>query len=221
MRLESNPDEWAVLDSHCGISISRFYRDRGVFDCLRDEILPELAAIAVANGESELRCWSAGCASGEEPYTINIIWKMAVAPRVSGLKLKIIATDSNPQLLDRARRGCYPRSSLKDFPTEWLSSCFAQVDDEYCVHPEYRSDIDWLEQDIRRETPPGEFHIILCRHLAFTYFAQPLQHELLRSMVAKLHVGGVFVTGKQESLPSVPGQLDSGRSEIGVYRKVE
>ena len=61
--LENNPAEWHVLDDFCRISISRFYRDRSVFDCLRDDVLPNLAARAAALGERQLRCWSAGCAS--------------------------------------------------------------------------------------------------------------------------------------------------------------
>ena len=187
---------------------------------LRDEILPELAATAQANGQNEVRCWSAGCASGEEPYTINILWKRAVWPRVPGVTLKIIATDSDPQMLERARRGCYPRSSLKDFPHEWLASCFASVNDEYSVQPEYRLGIEWCRQDIREEMPAGAFDLILCRHLAFTYFDEALQVKTLHEILSRLRPGGILVTGKQESLPTTTADLVELQPRTGLYRKL-
>ena len=73
-----HPEEWQVLDSLCRVTISRFYRDKRVFDVLRFEILPSLARRALTDGEKEVRCWSAGCCSGEEPYTLQILWKICV-----------------------------------------------------------------------------------------------------------------------------------------------
>ena len=73
--LEDHPVEWATLDSLCWISISRFYRDQSIFQYLENALLPRLARLVIGRGESELRCWSAGCAGGEEPYTLAIVWK--------------------------------------------------------------------------------------------------------------------------------------------------
>ncbi|NIO08846.1 MAG: chemotaxis protein CheR, partial [Deltaproteobacteria bacterium] len=73
--LEDNPGEWAVLDALCQIGISRFYRDRGVFQHLEEVVLPHLARSLSAHGEKEMRLWSAGCAGGEEPYTLAILWR--------------------------------------------------------------------------------------------------------------------------------------------------
>src|SRR5262245_46489236 len=71
--LEAHPEEWSFVEGLCRVTISRFFRDRGVFDRLRLEILPELA---VARSEGAVRAWSAGCASGEEPYTLAIVWQL-------------------------------------------------------------------------------------------------------------------------------------------------
>ena len=108
--LETHPAELPILDSLCRIPISRFYRDRGVFDYLRDEILPSLAAIVRDSRDKRLRCWSAGCASGEEPYTLSILWNLELAARFPDVVFELIATDIDPIMLDRARRGCYSRS---------------------------------------------------------------------------------------------------------------
>lgn len=216
----AHPEELRILDGYCRITISRFYRDRGVFDQLRDKILPKLAKAAQASGQKKVHCWSAGCASGEEAYTINMLWKRIVSERTLGRTSEITATDSDPQMLERARRGCYPRSSLKDFPQEWLAYCFASVKDEYSVQPEYREGIRWCRQDIREEMPAVTFDLILCRHLAFTYFDQALQLDTLGRTLSRLRPGGILVTGKQETLPTRVPNLVELSPRIGIYRKL-
>jgi len=124
--LASHPEEWQVLDACCPITISRFYRDRGVFDYLGRAILPGLARAAIDEGRSELRSWSAGCACGEEPYTLVILAQGALA-EFPGVRLRVLATDVDPRVLARARRGRYAPGSLKDVPAEWLSGPLERV----------------------------------------------------------------------------------------------
>ena len=216
--ITGHPEEWHVLDACCQITISRFYRDRGVFDRLRDAILRQLADAAQATGRHEWRCWSAGCASGEEPYTVNILWKSAVSPLVPGMTCGITATDCNPLMLQRAQEGLYSTSSLKDLPRELLADCFVPVDGQYSVRPPYRRGIEWYVQDLRKEAPDGVFDLILCRHLPFTYFDRQLQIEVLDRVLSRLRPGGVLVTGKQESLPTVVTALMALEPKMGIYR---
>ncbi len=91
-RLEADPQEWREFDQCCHITISRFYRDRGVFETLRRRVLPHIAARAKAEGR-DARVWSAGCASGEEPYTVKILWDLEVATAYPGVSVSITATD--------------------------------------------------------------------------------------------------------------------------------
>jgi chemotaxis protein methyltransferase CheR len=95
--LENHPGEWRMLDGLCRIGISRFYRDRSVFEHLEHEVFHELARLLVARGEDEMHCWSAGCAAGEEPYTLAIIWKERFAIKFPELRLRIVATDVDPK----------------------------------------------------------------------------------------------------------------------------
>ena len=90
--LESIPDEWRHLDALCHVTISRFYRDRGGFEFERT-VLPELAAEADAGGVP-LKAWSAGCASGEEPYTLVVAWQHAVHVAVPRVGLQVFASDA-------------------------------------------------------------------------------------------------------------------------------
>jgi chemotaxis protein methyltransferase CheR len=114
--LESRHEEWQMLDSLCRITISRFYRDQGVFNALHTLVLPSLAMRVVADNEKEVRCWSAGCCSGEEPYTLQILWKLRVMPAEGRIFLRIIATDTDGELLERAEKGFFTESSLKALP---------------------------------------------------------------------------------------------------------
>ena len=76
--LNSYQEEWSHFDSLCRITISRFFRDKGIFEEIREAVLPELAAQEKEYSRELLRCWSCGCASGEEPYTLALIWRLSV-----------------------------------------------------------------------------------------------------------------------------------------------
>ena len=217
--LDTHADEWALLDGFCRIPISRFYRDRGVFQYLEEEVLPELGALAVHRGESELRSWSIGCASGEEPYTLAIVWRLGPGLRLPDLHLRILATDIDPENLARAHRGCYARSSLKDLPPAYLDLAFAPTGQEWCVGEVYRDGVTFLEQDIRQAAPPGPFDLIFCRNVAFTYFDEARQRNALRTIVERLAAGGALVVGRGEALPDLGPGLEVWSARSGIYRR--
>jgi len=217
--LEAHPEEWPALDALCWISITRFYRDKGVFRFLEEEVLERLARMAIARGERELRCWSMGCASGEEAYTLAILWRLALAPQVPSVRLTIVATDVDQRAIERARSGCYPGSSIKDLPAEWRAKAFSPTIDGFCVKPEYREPVTFVVQDIREWAPEGPFHLILCRNLAFTYFDDELQREMLSKLAGRLVSGGALVIGNTESLPEGGSELEPWSARLGTYRK--
>lgn len=217
--LERHPEEWPALDACCRISISRFYRDWSVFDRLRDQILPELAQAARRAGQQELHCWSAGCASGEEPSTLALIWRFCLSAKYPDLAFQVTATDVDEHLLGRAARGRYGRSSLEELPPAWLDAAFDRCGEEFCLKPEYRDPVRFLRQDIRHEFPPGTFHCVLCRNLVFTYFDASLQAEILKRLLQQLRPGGFLVLGRHETLPPGTTELSEYRPGSGLYRK--
>lgn len=199
--LNRHDGEWQVLDSFCRISISRFYRDRNVFQFLEHEILPRLSQNALAGQGNQLRCWSIGCASGEEPYTLALIWDFAISSQFPSLTINILASDADRTMIERAERSCYELRSMKDLPKEWIAGAFVQQKERFCIRQEERQKVQFVVQDIRSEMPPGQFHLILCRNLAFTYFDEMLQQEVLSRLRAKLSSGGALAIGTHESLP--------------------
>jgi chemotaxis protein methyltransferase CheR len=217
--LEAHPDEWSQLDSLCRISISRFYRDRTVFELLEREVLPALAEAALRSGRDRLRCWSAGCASGEEPFSLNLVWQLRVRERFPGVDLHIRATDADPRLLERARRACYPASALKDLPDDWLKRAFDRTNAEYHLRPEFRRGIDFDCQDIRTVMPAGPFDLVLCRNLVLTYFEETLQRRVLARLERRLAPGGILVVGRRESLPESIAGLAPWGGRPCLYRR--
>ena len=217
--LDAHADEWVILDGLCRIPISRFYRDRGVFLHLEAEVLPELGTLALARGETELACWSIGCAAGEEPYTLAIVWRLGPGRRVPALGLRILATDVDLEGLARACGGCYSRSSLKDLPPAYLEQAFVPTTRGWCLREPYREGVTFVEQDVRRTAPPGPFHLVLCRYVAFTYFDEGRQRDVLRTIVERLVPGGALVIGSIESLPDGVAGLEVWSGKFRVYRR--
>jgi chemotaxis protein methyltransferase CheR len=216
--LDGAPEEWSELDALCRITISRFYRDRAVFDHLGEVVLPALAAAAVARREPMLRCWSAGCGSGEEPYSLALLWSFRLAHSFPGLSLSVVATDTDEQLLQRAGRACYPRGTLRELPPEWVERAFVREHGNECLRRALSQGILFLRQDIRSLQPEGPFDLVLCRNLAFTYFETGLQRRTLIDIAARMRPGAVLVVGKNERLPDMEG-FEPSPAGFGVYWK--
>ena len=208
-RLEEDPDELRVLDSLCFVTISRFYRDRRIFDALRGELLPRLASAAIARGDRTLRAWSAGCASGEEPYTLSIIWHLELADRFPSLAFEILATDFDAIVLARAARGCYEPSSLGELPGTFRAAAFEDIDDLACVAARFRDGVTFERRDVRRFAPAEPQDLVLCRNVAFTYFDEDAQRDFADRVARCLAPGGLLVVGGHETLPPalLPGDI--------------
>jgi chemotaxis protein methyltransferase CheR len=192
--------EWSRLDRFCRITVSRFFRDRGVFEDLAAIVLPALARTAGEEGRA-LRVWSVGCASGEEPYSLAVLWRLRLAADWPGVGLRLVATDSDPALLARARDARYRSGTIREFPGDWRALAFEADGGLLRLRPTFREGIDWRCQDIRREVPEGPFDLVLCRNLAFTYFLEPGQRAALARIAAVLRPGGALVLGAHETLP--------------------
>ena len=199
-RLEADAEEWRVFDECCYITISRFFRDRGAFEAVRTLVLPEIAARA-RRERQEARCWSAGCASGEEPYTVRILWDLDTARKFPGIDVSIIATDIDRAMLERAREGCYGRTSLRELPPGLVAEAFDAVGNLLCVRHRHRQQVTFLNQDLRSQALAGPFDLVLCRNVAFTYFAEPLQRLVLTRVRDELLSGGYLIIGAHEHLP--------------------
>lgn len=215
--LETTPEEWEQLDALCHVTISRFYRDRAVFEFLERSVLPELAGQAAEQGEA-VEAWSVGCASGEEPYSLVLAWEFAVRPFSPAVALHVRATDADETMVRRARAGSYGKSSLRDLPESWRRSAFVHRGEGYYLRPRFRQPVTVERHDIRDPSTNGEYDLVLCRNLAFTYFDLPLQREVAERLALALRPGGALVIGSHEMLPEGAHALAPWCSRPGLYR---
>jgi chemotaxis protein methyltransferase CheR len=203
----------------CRITISRFYRDKEVFAALEQVALPSLLREARERGDTSLRIWSAGCGSGEEPYTLAVLCDLKLQKQFPELTVDIVATDADPNVIRRALVASYRFGSLKDLPESWGDRILIQEDASYHLKPEYRRNIEFLEQDIRRVQPEGPLDLVLCRNLVFTYFDDALQLAVLNRIVDTMRDGAALVIGVHETLPKGPDGLQVWLDKQRIYQK--
>ncbi len=201
-RLEADPAELAAFDAACRVTIARFYRDRAVWDALGGLLVP-LAARA-AKERRPLRALSAGACGGEEPYTLALVLRRVVGPRVPGLSYEILAVDDDEPSLARAREGCYPAGNLRELPAALLDA-FEPRDGRLCLRPEAREGVRFERHDLRVWLPDGPFELVLCRNTAFTYFAAETHPAYAAELRDRLVPGGLLAVGAHERLPETPG----------------
>ncbi|MBV8710160.1 MAG: hypothetical protein JOY56_00175 [Solirubrobacterales bacterium] len=213
--LERQPGEWTVLESLTHITISRFNRDRSAFAFLASDVLPALAA----RGADALRVWSAGCASGEEAYTLAITWRLRLAADFPAVRIRILATDVDDAMLTRARRACYPPGSLRELHEAWHAVAFVERDGQRCVRDEFTQAVTLARHDIRSAPPVGPFDLVMCRNLAFTYFDVEGQHAAAARLAGVVRPGGALVLGKHETLPAGVEAFEPWSDAEPIYRR--
>jgi chemotaxis protein methyltransferase CheR len=213
-----HPAEWNAVAAACHIPISRFCRDRAVFDCLGSDVLPEIARHASAEGRNLVRAWSIGCASGEEPYSLSILWHLGPARAFPGIALEVLATDAAPHLIERARNGCYSRGSLREVPKDWVETAFCRKDGLHCVRSAFRQGVSFLDADLDGPLPKGPFDLVLCRNVILTYFALERRKPALRRISSVMPDGGYLVVGRKERLPESIKEFLALGDALPIYR---
>ena len=197
-RVRTNPEEQKHLSRILTVTISRFLRDKTVFQTVGDSIIP---ALLKEKDREDLRVWSIGCASGEEPFSLLLFWKQKFEKVWPKILLSILATDIDQSLLERAKEGKYKRSSLREVPEEIQRGYFTNEKGIYALDGTLWKGIEFRRHDILHEEPFSEMDIIFCRNLAFTYFSKTAQIEVLKKIASSLKEKGYLVIGKDESLP--------------------
>jgi chemotaxis protein methyltransferase CheR len=217
--LEEHSQEWEYLDSLCRISISRFYRDRSVFEYLVAHAMPELAARVTTLPERRFRIWCIGCAAGEEVYTVRLLWE-SLQEDFPEIDFSVLGTDVDGNQIERARIACYPKSALRELPNPLRQTAFEKTNGDLCLLPQFKNRVEFRIQDIRREVPNEVFPLILCRNVAFTYFAEEEQVVVSKAIHASLSPGGLLVLGKHEQVPANAAGFRKVVLQLPIYERI-
>jgi chemotaxis methyl-accepting protein methylase len=198
LKVRSDPAELNYLSKILTVTISRFFRDKEVFNTIETSIIPELSG---NKDKGDFKTWSIGCASGEEPYSLSILWKEKFEKICPQIHLSILATDINENLLARAKKGRYKKSSLKEVPESILEGYFKMDNEFYVLDKAIRESVEFRRHDIIHEEPFSGMDMVFCRNLAFTYFSKESQVSVLKKIATSLRGEGHLVIGKDEFLP--------------------
>jgi len=210
-----NAEERRQLTSLLTVTISRFWRNASLFEALESVWLPTVLKRLPAN--EPLRIWSAGCASGEEPYSLLILWQESFSG--AGRELRLLASDSDKRCLERALQGRYPASSFREMPLRLRQKYCANERGIFRLPSDFPKRIDWVEHNLIWDPPFPKNHLIFCRNLVYTYFTEPLQEQITRSFHQALVPGGLLVAGRKDRLPAVSERLFQLR-EHPVYERL-
>src|SRR3954449_2017418 len=195
--LEVNPDEFAFLFNTVLINVTGFFRDEPAWDALASEVVPQL--LAGMDEEDPIRAWSAGCATGEEPYTLAILLAETLGQEAYVRRVKIYATDVDMEALDHARHAAYSAKDVENLPREILDRYFVRIHQRYVVRPEFRRAVIFGRNDLVQDAPISRIDLLTCRNTLMYFNAETQAHILARLHFA-LNKRGYLLLGKSEML---------------------
>jgi chemotaxis protein methyltransferase CheR len=195
-RLKTDRDELETLLATISIHVSQFFRDPSTFRRLEQNILPDLCRRARAAGKNQLFFWSAGCATGEEPYSLAMLVDDMSTP---DLDIRIMATDVSNPVLETARAGIFNSARLKEVPPEVKEKYFRTVDGRYHLIEGIREKVEFLRHNIITASNYPAADLILCRNVLI-YFTRAEQDRILSRFAEILPEHGVLILGRSESI---------------------
>jgi two-component system CheB/CheR fusion protein len=199
--LEVQPDEFTPLFNTILINVTGFFRDRSSWDHLRDRLLPEV----IAAGDGAIRVWSAGCASGEEAYSLAILLADALGAEEFRQRVKIYATDVDEDALAQARQAVFTERQMTGLSAEQVAEYFTPEGGRFAFRKDLRRAVIFGRNDLVQDAPISHVDLLLCRN-TLMYFNAETQGRILGRLHYALNPGGVLFLGKAEMLLS-HGQL--------------
>lgn len=192
-----------------------FFRDRAYFDYLRDELLPELSA---RRPDGRVRIWSAGCSTGQEPYSLAIL-AQEHADKFPNLKLEILATDLSARALEKAQSGLYTQFEVqRGLPIRLLIRYFDKLEDNWQASARLRQAVRWGRLNLMNDFDKiGRFDVILCRHVLNYFDAQP-RVGILRRLAGALTDDGALMLGAGETI-DMPEAFETVQETVGLHRR--
>jgi len=215
--LDAHPAEVAELAKSLLIKVTEFFRDREAFAFLESEILPALIRTARTRGRI-LRLWSAGCATGEEAYSLALVVTHLLGDELPEWKVKIFATDVDHDAIAFARRGLYPRTVVNGIRDTYAEQYLEPADQGVRVHKSIRQMVIFGQQDLSHAVPFPRIDLVVCRNLLI-YFKPELQQQVLDLFAYSLHQSrGYLFLGKAETARPSKSVFDLVNKKWKVYR---
>ena len=207
--LEVDSDEFQRLFDSVLINVTTFFREPASWDFLARRIVPDI--LERKGDEEPIRVWSAGCASGEEAYTLAMVFCEAIGEEAFRRRVKIYATDLDEEALGEARRGAYTPKQVEDVPHDLLGRYFEDQATRYSFRPELRRMIIFGRHDVTNDAPISRLDLLVCRNTTMYFVAETQRRVAERFHYALRDGAGYLFLGRAETL--------SGRGEL--FRQID
>lgn len=216
--LRENPQEVELLFKELLIGVTSFFRDAPVWEQLKESAIPGL--LAERESSRTLRAWVPGCSTGEEAYSLAMVFKEALAIRKpkKNFALQIFATDLDRDGIDRARRGFYPANIAADVSPARLERFFVEEDDGYRVRNEIREMVIFAPQNLTMDPPFTKLDLLCCRNLLI-YLTADLQRKLIPLFHYSLNPGGILLLGSAETTGNSTKLFTSLGGRTRIFRR--
>ncbi|HJQ80983.1 MAG TPA: chemotaxis protein CheB [Lacipirellulaceae bacterium] len=215
-RLRHDQHELNALYKDLLIGVTKFFRDEDAFQRLEMEVIPQL--LGRINSDDELRIWVAGCATGEEAYSVAILVHEALSARRMPLRAKIFATDVHEASLELASAGIYHEESLAGMSAARLNRYFKRQSSGYQVMPELRKMIVFAPHNVIKDAPFTKLDLICCRNMLI-YLQPHAQKKAVSLFHFALKTGGFLFLGPSESAGELTDEFDAVDRHWKIFRK--
>lgn len=217
--LDDHDEEFSKLLDTLTINVTDFFRDPSVFDIFRKEIVPKLLEEKVGQRQRLLRAWSAGCATGEETYSIAMSLLDGMSGSDHGFMLSVLGTDLDETALEKAQVARYSAENLKHIPKE-LQVKYLDIEGEtFTIGQDVARHVKFRRLNLFSDRPISVVDVIFCRNV-FIYFSREQQAKVLDKFWSALARGGYLVLGRSEKLaPSVAKRFELVNGRERIYRK--
>jgi two-component system, chemotaxis family, CheB/CheR fusion protein len=215
--LHSDPREFDLLAKDFLINVTSFFRDPKVFDFLAEKIIPDL--INCQAPDHILRIWIAGCSTGEETYSLVMLFREAITSAKRNVKLQVFASDVDPDAVAVARDGLYPQSIEADVSPVRLARFFIKEERGYRILPDLRAAIVFTVQDVLADPPFSRLDLVSCRNLLI-YLGPEAQAKTISAFHFALRDGGVLLLGNSETVGNFDRQFEVISKSERLFRHV-
>src|SRR6202453_5128937 len=215
--LRSDEKELDSLATDLLINVTSFFRDPAVFDVLSEKIIPDL--VRNHSIDQPLRVWIAGCSTGEETYSLAMLFREEITAAKREIKLQIFASDVDADAVTIAREGLYPETIAADVSTARLTRFFSKDDHGYRVLPELRATIVFAVQDVLADPPFSRLDLVSCRNLLI-YLRPEAQEKVISFFHFALREGGILLLGSAETIGSSKGRFEIISKTERLYRHI-
>ncbi|OCB07257.1 chemotaxis protein CheR [Mycolicibacterium porcinum] len=214
--LQASSDEFSALFNTILINVTAFFRDPEAWEFIRTDVIPRM--LAERGPDDPIRVWSAGCASGQEAYTLAILLAEALGPDAFRQRVKIYATDIDEEALTEARAASYDERSVESVPPDLLARYFEQVNGRYVFHKDLRRAVIFGRNDLVKDAPISRVDLLVCRN-SLMYLNAETQRNVLGRLHFALAAQGTLFLGHAEMLLSHADRFTPLNLKHRVFRK--